>query len=98
MDDVNVADIKRGSVARNAKLAGLAGGMAGRAALGFGKRLAGKPKEGLVPPRKTPISKENYAGDELKRLPGLPDDRYAAFRHGPYLRFWSARLRKALGL
>ena len=41
--------------------------------------LAGKPKEGLVPPRKTPISKENYAGDELKRLPGLPADRYAAF-------------------
>lgn len=45
MDDVNVADIKRGSVARNAKLAGLAGGMAGRAALGFGKRLAGKSKD-----------------------------------------------------
>lgn len=41
--------------------------------------LAGKPKEGLVPPRKTPISKENYAGDELKRLPGLPADRYTAF-------------------
>ena len=41
--------------------------------------LAGKPKEGLVPPRKTPISKENYAGDELKRLPGLPADSYAAF-------------------
>ena len=45
MDDGRVADIKRGSVARNAKLAGLAGGMAGRAALGLGKRLAGKPKD-----------------------------------------------------
>ncbi|MDH6242520.1 putative unusual protein kinase regulating ubiquinone biosynthesis (AarF/ABC1/UbiB family) [Mycobacterium sp. OTB74] len=40
-----MADIKRGSVARNAKLAGLAGGMAGRAALGLGKRLAGKSKD-----------------------------------------------------
>lgn len=45
MDDVDVADIKRGSVARNAKLAGLAGGMAGRAALGLGKRLAGRSKD-----------------------------------------------------
>jgi len=45
VDDGLVADIKRGSVARNAKLAGLAGGMAGRAALGLGKRLAGKPKD-----------------------------------------------------
>ncbi len=40
-----MTDIKRGSVARNAKLAGLAGGMAGRAALGFGKRLTGKSKD-----------------------------------------------------
>lgn len=45
MDDGLVTDIKRGSVARNAKLAGLAGGMAGRAALGFGKRLTGKSKD-----------------------------------------------------
>lgn len=41
--------------------------------------LAGRPKPGLVPSRQEPISKENYAGDELKRLPGLPADRYAAF-------------------
>ena len=45
MDDGLVTEIKRGSVARNAKLAGLAGGMAGRAALGFGKRLTGKSKD-----------------------------------------------------
>ncbi|WP_209918437.1 macrolide-binding ATPase MABP-1 [Mycolicibacterium lutetiense] len=45
MDDGRVTEIKRGSVARNAKLAGLAGGMAGRAALGFGKRLTGKSKD-----------------------------------------------------
>ncbi|KHO23470.1 macrolide-binding ATPase MABP-1 [Mycolicibacterium setense] len=45
MDDGLVTDIKRGSVARNAKLAGLAGGMAGRAALGFGKRLTGKSRD-----------------------------------------------------
>ena len=40
-----MAEIKRGGVARNAKLAGLAGGMAGRAALGFGKRLTGASKD-----------------------------------------------------
>jgi len=40
-----VADIKRGRAARNAKLAGLGAGMAGRAALGFGKRLTGKSKD-----------------------------------------------------
>jgi predicted unusual protein kinase regulating ubiquinone biosynthesis (AarF/ABC1/UbiB family) len=40
-----VADIKRGSVARNAKLASLPVGFAGRAALGFGKRLTGKSKD-----------------------------------------------------
>ena len=40
-----MSDIKRGSVARTAKLAGLAGGMAGRAALGLGKRLTGKSKD-----------------------------------------------------
>lgn len=40
-----MADIKRGSVARNAKLASLPVGFAGRAALGFGKRLTGKSKD-----------------------------------------------------
>ncbi|GAS93127.1 ATP-binding protein ABC transporter [Mycolicibacterium canariasense] len=45
MDDGHVADIKRGSVARNAKLATLPVGFAGRAALGFGKRLTGKSKD-----------------------------------------------------
>ncbi|MFZ0834003.1 MAG: AarF/UbiB family protein [Mycobacterium sp.] len=44
-DDGGVADIKRGRTARNAKLAGLGAGMAGRAALGFGKRLTGKSKD-----------------------------------------------------
>src|SRR6201996_3603770 len=45
VDDGGVADIKRGGAARNAKLAGLAGGIAGRTALGFGKRLAGKSQD-----------------------------------------------------
>jgi predicted unusual protein kinase regulating ubiquinone biosynthesis (AarF/ABC1/UbiB family) len=45
MDDGLVADIKRGSAARNAKLASLPVGIAGRAALGFGKRLAGASKD-----------------------------------------------------
>ena len=45
MDDELVSDIKRGGAARNAKLAGLGAGMAGRAALGFGKRLTGKSKD-----------------------------------------------------
>ena len=45
MDDGRVSDIKRGGAARNAKLAGLGAGMAGRAALGFGKRLTGKSKD-----------------------------------------------------
>lgn len=40
-----MADIKRGGVARNAKLASLPVGIAGRAALGFGKRLTGKSKD-----------------------------------------------------
>lgn len=40
-----MADIKRGSVARNAKLATLPVGFAGRAALGLGKRLTGKSKD-----------------------------------------------------
>jgi predicted unusual protein kinase regulating ubiquinone biosynthesis (AarF/ABC1/UbiB family) len=40
-----VADIKRGSAARNAKLASIPVGFAGRAALGFGKRLTGKSKD-----------------------------------------------------
>jgi predicted unusual protein kinase regulating ubiquinone biosynthesis (AarF/ABC1/UbiB family) len=43
---VGVADdIKRGSARRNAKLASLPVGMAGRAALGIGKRLTGKSKD-----------------------------------------------------
>ncbi len=45
MDDGLVSEIKRGGAARNAKIAGLGAGMAGRAALGFGKRLTGKPKD-----------------------------------------------------
>lgn len=45
MDDGRVADIKRGRAARNAKLASLPVGMAGRAALGFGKRLTGKSRD-----------------------------------------------------
>ncbi len=40
-----VADIKRGGLARNAKLASLPVGFAGRAALGFGKRLTGMSRD-----------------------------------------------------
>ena len=40
-----MSEIKRGSVARNAKLASLPVGFAGRAALGFGKRLAGRSRD-----------------------------------------------------
>jgi predicted unusual protein kinase regulating ubiquinone biosynthesis (AarF/ABC1/UbiB family) len=45
VDDGLVADIKRGRAARNAKLASLPVGMAGRAALGFGKRLTGMSRD-----------------------------------------------------
>ncbi|NDJ89048.1 macrolide-binding ATPase MABP-1 [Mycolicibacter kumamotonensis] len=45
MDDGQVSEIKRGSAARNAKLASLPVGFAGRAALGLGKRLTGKSKD-----------------------------------------------------
>jgi predicted unusual protein kinase regulating ubiquinone biosynthesis (AarF/ABC1/UbiB family) len=45
MDDGGVSDIKRGRAARNAKLASIPVGFAGRAALGFGKRLTGKSKD-----------------------------------------------------
>lgn len=45
MDDRCVADIKRGRAARNAKLASIPVGFAGRAALGFGKRLTGKSRD-----------------------------------------------------
>jgi predicted unusual protein kinase regulating ubiquinone biosynthesis (AarF/ABC1/UbiB family) len=45
MDDECVTDIKRGRAARNAKLASLPVGIAGRAALGFGKRLTGKSRD-----------------------------------------------------
>ncbi|MGY4711437.1 macrolide-binding ATPase MABP-1 [Mycolicibacterium sp. CBM1] len=44
-DDGVVADIKRGRAARNAKLATIPVGFAGRAALGLGKRLTGKSKD-----------------------------------------------------
>ncbi|BBZ80018.1 ABC transporter ATP-binding protein [Mycolicibacterium anyangense] len=44
-DDGLVADITRGRAARNAKLASIPVGFAGRAALGFGKRLTGKSKD-----------------------------------------------------
>ncbi|WP_163752104.1 macrolide-binding ATPase MABP-1 [Mycolicibacterium helvum] len=44
-DDGDVADIKRGRAARNVKLASIPVGFAGRAALGFGKRLTGKSKD-----------------------------------------------------
>lgn len=40
-----MTDIKRGSAVRNAKLASIPVGFAGRAALGLGKRLAGKSKD-----------------------------------------------------
>jgi predicted unusual protein kinase regulating ubiquinone biosynthesis (AarF/ABC1/UbiB family) len=45
MDDGGVADIKRGRAARNVKLASLPVGIAGRAALGIGKRLTGKSRD-----------------------------------------------------
>ena len=45
VDDGLVSDIKRGRAARNAKLATLPVGFAGRAALGFGKRLTGSSKD-----------------------------------------------------
>lgn len=45
MDDGEVSEIKRGRTARNAKLASLPVGFAGRAALGLGKRLTGSSKD-----------------------------------------------------
>lgn len=45
MDDGCVTEIKRGRAARNAKLAGLSVGIAGRTALGYGKRLTGKSRD-----------------------------------------------------
>ncbi|MET0898545.1 MAG: AarF/UbiB family protein [Mycobacterium sp.] len=45
MDDGDVADIKRGRAARNAKLASLPVNFAGRAALGMGKRLTGMSRD-----------------------------------------------------
>ncbi|MBN7542138.1 AarF/ABC1/UbiB kinase family protein, partial [Mycobacteroides abscessus subsp. massiliense] len=40
-----MAEIRRGRAARAAKLASLPAGIAGRAALGVGKRLTGKSKD-----------------------------------------------------
>src|SRR6201991_1862138 len=45
MDDGYVSEIKRKGAARNAKLASIPVGFAGRAALGFGKRLTGKSRD-----------------------------------------------------
>ncbi|BBY28726.1 macrolide-binding ATPase MABP-1 [Mycolicibacterium sediminis] len=45
MDNGDVADIKRGRAARNVKLASLPAGIAGRAALGLGKRLTGSSRD-----------------------------------------------------
>jgi len=45
MDDGSVADIKRNRAVRNAQLASIPVGFAGRAALGLGKRLTGKSKD-----------------------------------------------------
>jgi len=47
VDDGYVSDIKRGQAARNARLASIPVGFAGRAALGFGKRLTGKSKDAV---------------------------------------------------
>ena len=44
-DNVPVNDVPRNSVARAAKLAGLPIGLAGRRALGVGKRIGGRPAE-----------------------------------------------------
>ncbi|HTM86336.1 MAG TPA: AarF/UbiB family protein, partial [Mycobacterium sp.] len=48
MDDGRVTEIKRGRAARNAKLASLPVSFAGRAALGLGKRMAGKSKDDVT--------------------------------------------------
>src|SRR3979409_2644480 len=45
VDNGRVADIRRGQAARNAELASLPVVFAGRAALGFGKRLTGKSRD-----------------------------------------------------
>lgn len=45
MDNGGVADIKRGRAARNVKLASLPAAIAGRAALGLGKRLTGSSRD-----------------------------------------------------
>src|SRR5271154_2734047 len=44
-DNVNVNDVPRSPVTRAAKLAGLPIGLAGRTALGVGKRIGGRPAE-----------------------------------------------------
>jgi predicted unusual protein kinase regulating ubiquinone biosynthesis (AarF/ABC1/UbiB family) len=44
-DNGRVSDLPRNSVTRAAKLAGLPIGLAGRTALGFGKRIGGRPAE-----------------------------------------------------
>ena len=47
-DNGRVTDIPRGSIARTAKLVGLPLGHAGRAALGVGKRVGGRPAEAVA--------------------------------------------------
>ncbi len=47
-DNDRVTDIPRGSISRTAKLVGLPLGHAGRAALGVGKRVGGRPAEAVA--------------------------------------------------
>ena len=46
--NAHVADLPRKTITRSARIAGLPLGHAGRAALGFGKRMGGKPAEAVT--------------------------------------------------
>ncbi len=70
MDDGSVSDIKRGRAARNAKLASIPVGFAGRAALGLGKRLTGKSKDEVT-------AELNEEGRPISCLPSSANSRGA---------------------